>query len=280
MSAPEGCVNRMYDRLRQAPRGGSLDVRPIAAQERDSIVVSQLTFLARPETRRAAFLVKPIGVGPFPGILYVHWYEPEAADSNRTQFLSEAEEMAQAGAISLLIEAAWSDREWFLKRTQADDVRQSVEVVWEIRRALDLLLEQPEADSNRVAYVGHDFGAMYGIVAGSVDSRPHAYALMAGTPRLSDWYLYYPRLDEPERSRFVESIRALDPVERVARLAPASLLFQFGKSDPHVPMDRARSFFAAASKPKRVGWYDAEHGLNAQAEADRIAWVSEQLGLG
>ena len=261
-------------------RSASLDQRPIGSRAHEKWIESELTFATVRGQRRAAYFLRPIGEGPFPAILYVHWYEPAASDSNRTQFYQEAQAMAQRSALSLLIEAAWSDREWFLKRTQADDYRASVEQVIELRRALDLLLGRPDIDPKRVAYVGHDFGAMYGVVMGSIDPRPSCYALMAGTPRLSDWFLYYPPLDGEQREAFIEQMAPIDPVGRVARLAPAPLLFQFARDDVHVPIERAEQFFDAAGEPKTVRWYDAGHGLNRQATADRIDWVSGQLALG
>ncbi len=256
----------------------SLDPRPVGLREHEGWIESELTY-ATPSGRRAAYLLRPTGEGPFPAILYVHWYEPAAADSNRTQFYEEAQTMAKRGAVTLLIETAWSDREWFLKRTQADDYQASAEQVVELCRATDLLLGQASVDSERFAYVGHDFGAMYGVLMGSVDPRPSCYALMAGTPRFSDWFLYYPRLDGDAREAFIRQMAEIDPIGQVAELAPAPLLFQFAREDVHVPIDRAEQFFNAAEEPKQLGWYDAKHGLNAQATADRIEWVSHQLGL-
>lgn len=260
-------------------RTATLDVRPVGSREHEGWIGSELTYATPFDRRRAAYVVRPTGEGPFPVILYVHWYEPAAPDSNRTQFYEEAQTMAKRGALSLLIETMWSDRDYFLKRTQADDRRMSVEQVVELRRAMDLLLDQPGADPERFAYVGHDFGAMYGVVTGSVDPRPSCYALMAGTPRFSDWFLYSPRIEGEERKAFIEEMRELDPIGRVGRLAPAPILFQFAKDDVHVPVERGEAFFAAAKEPKELRWYDAKHGLNEEATADRIEWVACRLGL-
>lgn len=255
----------------------SLDVRLVGARSLGNITESELTFDTSLGWRRAASIIKPSGDGPFPVILYVHWYETHACDSNRTQFVEEAKHMAANGFMSLLIETMWSDREWFLKRTQADDFDASVQQAIELRRAMDLLLSQPEADPERFAYVGHDFGAMYGVLAGSVDLRPTCYVLMAGTPRFPDWFLYYPALEGEEREAFVRQMSVLDPIELVERLSPAPVLFQFGKDDPHVPLDRAESFAAAAQEPVDVMWYDTGHGLNAQAGEDRMEWIGAKI---
>ena len=243
------------------------------------MVESDLTYVAARGQRRAASLLRPVGSGPFPVILYVHWYEPQACDCNRTQFLDEAKAMAQKGCMSLLIETMWSDREWFLKRTQVDDYDASVRQMIELQRAMDLLLSQPGADPERFAYVGHDFGSMYGVLAGSVDARPSCYVLMAGAPRFSDWYLYYPALEGEERDAFIAQMKGLDPIERVRMLAPAPILFQFGSKDPHVPAERARAFSVAAGDGADTHTYEAGHGLNDQAREDRVAWLAAKLRL-
>jgi predicted esterase len=226
-----------------------------------------------------AEIIGPAGAGPHPAILFVYWYEPESHDSNRTQFHQEALDLARRGAVSLLVETMWSDRDWFLKRTQADDYTSSLRQVVELRQAMDLLLAQPGVDAERFAYVGHDFGAMYGVLMGQADPRPTCYVLMAGTPRFPDWYLYYPKLEGAAREAFKAEISPLDPIGHVAALATTPLLFQFGNHDPHVPVERGQSFFDAAGEPKQICWYDAGHGLCEQATSERISWLAAQLRL-
>lgn len=187
--------------------------------------------------------------------------------------------MAHSGAACLLIETLWSDPDFFLKRTQADDLQNSIQEVANIRQAMDLLLSQPGVDASRFALVGHDFGGMYGVLAGSLDGRPIHYVLMAATPRFPDWYLYSPRLEGEPREEFIRQFSPLDPITHVPNLSPASILFQFGTDDPHVPNDRAEELFNAANEPRDVKWYESGHGLNAEATTDRGLWLKEKLGL-
>jgi dienelactone hydrolase len=260
-------------------RDAPLDIREAGRHEHDGIAKRRFSYRSPYGQRRVAELIGPAGQGPHAAILYVHWYEPESPDSNRTQFQQEAAELARRGVQALLIETMWSNRDWFLKRTQADDYAASLRQVAELRQALDLLLAQPGVDPERLAYVGHDFGAMYGVLVGQADPRPRCYVLMAGTPRFPDWYLYYPPLEGAAREAFVAEMAPLDPIGNVARLAPAPVLFQFGRDDPHVPVERGQAFFDAAAEPKQIRWYDAGHRLNEQATRDRIGWLAEQLGL-
>lgn len=187
--------------------------------------------------------------------------------------------MARGGAVCLLIETLWSDPDFFLKRTQADDALNSMEEVMNTRRAMDLLLSQPNMDSKRFAYVGHDFGGMYGVLTGSLDQRPTHYVVMAATPRFPDWYLYSPKMEGEAREAFIRQMSEMDPIAHVPILSPASVFFQFGTDDPHVPKERAEEFFAVAKEPKEMKWYEAGRGLNADSTSDRKAWLRERLGL-
>jgi len=265
--------------MREYPKLNENEVRLIRARVIDE-VENQLLVIQTPfGYRRAAGLFRPAHGEILAAILYVHWYEPESSDSNRSQFVEEAKEMAHSGAVCLLIETLWSDPDFFVKRTQADDLQNSVEEVVNIRRALDLLLSQPGVDPTRLAYVGHDFGGMYGVLAGSLDLRPKHYVIMAATPRFPDWYLYLPKLKGEAREAFIRQMSEIDPIAHVANLSPASVLFQFATDDNHVPRERAEEFFGKARDPKSMQWYEAGHGLNESATEDRKRWLKEKLGL-
>lgn len=255
------------------------DMRVLVSRTQDELV-NQLLIIQTPfGYRRVAEVVRPERQGSYPAILYVHWYEPESLSSHRSQFEEEAKEMAQSGAVCISIETLWSDRDFFLKRTQEDDAQNSTEEVVNIRRAMDLLLSQPNVDSGRFAYVGHDFGGMYGVLAGSLDRRPTHYVVMAATPRFSDWYLYLPKLEGERRAAFIRQMEAIDPIVHVPNLSPAEVFFQFANDDFHVPKERAEEFFAAAKDPKEMKWYEAGHGLNEDATRDRKAWLRQKLAL-
>jgi predicted esterase len=193
--------------------------------------------------------------------------------------VEEAKEMARSGAVCLLIETLWSDPDFFLKRTQSEDIQNSIEEVINIRRATDLLLAQSNVDARRFAFVGHDFGGMYGVLAGSLDQRPTHYVVMAATPRFPDWYLYSPKLEGQVRETFIRQFSPFDPIVHIPNLSPAQVFFQFATDDPHVPKERAEEFFSAAKEPKEMCWYEAGHGLNEQATLDRKSWLREELGL-
>jgi dienelactone hydrolase len=269
----------MLSQMRDYSKFESQDLRVLVKRAEDGIE-SQLLVMQTPfGYRRVAEMFRPEGDGSYAAILYVHWYEPESITSHRSQFEEEAKEMAGAGAVCLSIETLWSDRDFFLKRTQEDDVQNSIEEVVNIRRAMDLLLSQPGVDPKRFACVGHDFGGMYGVLAGSLDQRPTHFVVMAATPRFPDWYLYLPKLEGEPREAFIRQMFEIDPITHVSGLSPAEVFFQFATDDFHVPKERAEEFFAAAEDPKEMKWYEAGHGLNEEATRDRKAWLRQKLGL-
>jgi dienelactone hydrolase len=265
--------------IHEYPKLEEKDIR-LAGKRTQEGIESQLLIIQTPfGYRRVAELFRPEAEGIYAAVLYIHWYEPPNPSSNRSQFVEEAKEMARAGAVCLLIETLWSDYDFFLKRTQAEDLQNSIEETINIRRAIDLLLSQPGVDPGRFALVGHDFGGMYGVLAGSLDRRPSHYVVMAATPRFPDWYLYAPRLEGEAREEFIRQFSPLDPITHIPNLAPAPILFQFGTDDFHVPVERGEEFFHTAQGPKELKWYDSGHGLNDASTADRKEWLRENLGL-
>jgi fermentation-respiration switch protein FrsA (DUF1100 family) len=256
-----------------------LDVRVEGTAAREGALVGEVTYSKLAGGRTGATLVTPKANGRHPAVLFVHWYDSDATNSNRTQFLDEALGLAQSGVVSLLIDTMWSDTKWFGIRNAADDLPNSVAQVKELRRALDLLTSRPEVNPKRIAYVGHDFGAMYGSLLGGPDRRVSAYVLIAGTKSFSDWYLLGRKLEGDARDAVVRELAPLDPSARVRDLAPSPVLFQFGTQDHFVPSASADAFFAGAKEPKEIRRYDCGHEMNAAAAADRVAWVKAKLGL-
>jgi dienelactone hydrolase len=257
-----------------------LDIRELSAREQDGVAVREIDY-ALGEKRNAATLFAPKeqSGSARPAILFVHWYGPPAPTSNRTQFIPDAIALAKAGAVSLLIDTPWSKPEYFRERTREGDYARSVQQVKDLRRALDVLFAQPDVDPARVAYVGHDFGAMYGTLAVANDPRVRAFVFMAGTRSFSDWFLYgKPKLEGEERQKFVDQLAPLDPISYFPRLK-VPLLLQFADNDEHVSNERADALTAAAPEPKTVRVYSADHELNEAATRDRIDWLKTQLKL-
>jgi dienelactone hydrolase len=258
-----------------------INVQPAAPADRTGVAVRDITYAQADGTRNGATIVAPAQptAGRRPGILFVHWYGPPNATSNRTQFLGDAIALARAGAVSLLIDTPWAEPLWFPERDSERDYEMSVQEVKNIRRALDVLLQQPNVDAARIAYVGHDFGAMYGALAVAADRRVSRFVFMAGTQSFSDWFLYTPKREGAARERFIAKLAPLDPVKYLPRIAPRPMLLQFANGDKFVSKEAAAALAKAAGNAKTVKYYNAEHELSAEAARDRVEWLTRELKL-
>ena len=266
----------LFDYAATAP----LDVKETARREEGGARLRDITYATLSGGTNAATLITPKTASPRPGpaVLFVHWYGPPAPTSNRTQFIPDGIALAKAGVTSLLIDTPWSVPTYFRSRTRAEDYSRSVQQVKDLRRAMDVLAAQPNVDRSRFAYVGHDFGAMYGTLAAAIDPRITHFVFMAGTASFSDWFLYGPKLEGEARERFINELAPLDPVKWVPKLR-GPVLMQFADADEHVSTARREQLAAAAPRGAEVRVYKAGHELNDDASRERLAWLQKTLRL-
>lgn len=254
-----------------------LAVKEVSSEQRGDVTVRDITFSPAPGRELKAYLVVPKGDGPFAGILWVHWLGEEK--SNRTQFLDEAIELAPKGAVSLLVDAMWSTPRWFGNRVPEKDYENSIRQVIELRRALDLLLSQSNIDKTRIGFVGHDYGAMYGMLMAGVDQRINTFVFIAATQSLNDWAFLGPQ--PKSKAAYLKQNSNLELTDYLRQVRNASKFFQFGKGDFYVSQADAAILFAAATEPKQRKLYDASHKMELkEIVKDRDEWLVKQLKLG
>lgn len=259
------------------------EVKAVGTETREGVTVEDITFKGSGGAPVEAYLVRPSeGAGPFAAVLFVHWYSPRHPNSNRTQFLEEARALARRGAVSLLVSTFWSDPARYRARRWQDDFRNTLGQARDLRVALDVLLSRRGVEAGRVAYVGHDYGAMFGALLSGADPRPKAYALIAGAARFPDWYLYGSASGVPagaELEGFRKQFAPLDPVAAV-RHAKAAFFFQYGEDDRFTPRENFVELYLAAPAPKRLATYASDHPMDAEAvRRDRAEWLAERLNL-
>ncbi len=252
-------------------------VNEVSSEQRGDVNVRDITFSPVPGREIKAYLVVPKGNGPFAGILWVHWLGEEKSD--RTQFLDEAVALAPKRAVSLLVDAMWSAPQWFEHRVPEKDYENSIRQVIELRRAVDLLLSQPHIDKTRIGFVGHDYGAMYGMLMAGVDQRINTFVFIAATQSLNDWAFLGPQ--PKSKAAYLKQNSNLELTDYLRQVRSASKLFQFGKGDFYVSQADAAVLFAAAPDPKQRKMYEASHKMElSEIAKDRNEWLVKQLRLG
>ena len=259
-------------------------VKLVGTQRDGDVVIDDVTF---PSVSGGApieaYIIRPATQATgLAGVLFVHWFGPPAPTSNRTQFIDEAKALARRGTVSLLVSTFWSDPARYQARRWETDFDNSVAQAKDLRRALDVLLFQRGVDPARIAFVGHDYGAMFGMLVSAVDPRAKAYALIAPAPRFTDWYLFGSSTGTPAgtaRTDFLARFAAIEPVNVVGRTR-ASVFFQFGEVDRYTPRKAFIELYLAGPASKRMATYHSEHEMtDAIIRYDRTAWLAEQLGL-
>jgi len=249
--------------------------RPLELRTAD-VALRNIAYAGADGAPAEATVVAPSGPGRHPGVLFVHWYEEAAQNADRTQFLPDALALARRGVASLLIDTPWSEPKWFATRNPADDRAMSLREIRELRRSLDVMAALGEVDAGRIAFVGHDFGAMYGAVMTAVDRRPKALVFIAGTTSFSDWFLLGRKLEPDARRKVQDELAPLDPVRHLPAVA-VPVLFQFAQKDPYVSREAADALVAAAREPKEVRFYECGHEMDRDAARDRVDWLARVL---
>jgi pimeloyl-ACP methyl ester carboxylesterase len=218
-----------------------------------------------------AYEVRPVGPDVIGGVLFLHWFDPAADDGNRTQFLAEAEALATEGVASVLPQLLFP---WASAPTNAaEDIHRIEAEVDRLRRAVDWLadLDAP------VVFVGHDFGAMHGLLLMARDRRIRAGVMVAPANRWADWFLPFWAI-EGDRYDYMRALSPLDPIERVASVAPRSLLFQYAENDFYIAGMDASALHRTAGQPKRIKTYRPDHSMrHPEARQDRREFILAEL---
>ena len=225
-----------------------------------------------------AFIVEPVDGRVRAGILFLHWLGEHRSD--RTEFLSEARAYAEVGVRCVLPAGRLP---WVPDPVDAATDVANLEI--EQRRLASALdrLASGLAKGTPLALIGHDFGAMHGLVLAARRPSFRAAVLIAATPRWGDWFLRFWKV-EGDRFEYLRRLAPYDPITVAPRLS-ASTLWQCSDRDffiaPMSAIELARAAQPLHQGEPRIEWYGADHAMrSAKARAARRVFLDRELRLG
>lgn len=227
---------------------------------------------ATPPGGAQALLVRPdpsLALDPAPAILWLHWFGHNRNDL--TQMLPEAAAMAGHGVVSLLPQGTFP---WTRRPTGTpEDVTEVALELERVRAALAHLRAQPGVDPERVAIVGHDYGAMYAMAVRDPDVR----LVVAATPDSSwpHWFLKYWPSPSSAAESYRDGFEEFDPLTAAASLG-SRLVLQWAEDDDYVP-GHTPELFVHAAPDAAVFSYPYDHQLGDAAVVDRLRLLRDAL---
>jgi uncharacterized protein len=256
----------------------------LSANELRGVTVHSITYASPKGGEVPALLVVPKGKGPFPGVIVQH-----GLPSTKEDFLPVGIDLARTGAVAILIDAPFNRPQQGTVRGDLSgtpkDRDEQIQLIVDLRRAVDLMIARPDVNEAQLAYVGISYGAAMGGLLAGVEDRITAYVLTVGDGGLVSHFTG-PTDPQPPRSmsaedwqRWLAAMRPIEPINFIGRAAPAALLFQAGTKDELVPPEDARRYQQAASQPKEIRWYEAGHELNCTARKDMMTWLARHIRI-
>lgn len=259
-------------------REDPLDVQEASNRIEGGLAVIEITYASPKGGRVPATLIVPQWTGPFAGLVMQHSME-----------LEFGMRYAQYGAVVIYVDPPSfrpqdTGPRGILTFTEQDREEQ-IQLIIDLRRAIDLLMARPDVDPERIAYLGVSYGgAMGGLLAG-IDHRPKAYVLIVGdggfvTHQTNPANLTM-SLDEfaEEHKTWIDAMWPIEPIHYVSHASPTPLLFQNALRDQYVNVEDATRYQDTASEPKHVIWYDSEHWpLPDEVIMDSVKWLQQFIG--
>jgi dienelactone hydrolase len=278
------------DSLLGYDKTAALAIKDSLIESSDLHKVYDVSYASPRGGRVTAYLVTPAKKGRFPGIVFGHW-----GPGDRTEFLPEAKLYAEAGCVSIMIDYPWvRPAPWRVNQGRGMDEPEKdlavfAQAVVDLRRALDVLASRDDVDREKIAYVGHSYGAQWGAILSVIEKRIKAVVLMAGVPSDSAIFLegndptyvaWRERTPKETMARYFAVTSAVAAIRYVAHAKPTPLFFQFARKERIFMSTAMERYYAVASEPKRLKWYDTGHELNdVHALIDRAEWLHEQIGI-
>jgi dienelactone hydrolase len=282
-SVDSATSNEFFEANRQLfeyDREFPLDIQEVSNRKADGLAVIEITYASPKGGRVPATLIVPKGPGPFAGIVMQYGLE-----------LEFCMRYASYGAVVISVDPPSfrpqdTGPRGILTFTEQDRAEQ-IQLIIDLRRAIDLLMARPDVDPERIAYLGVSYGgAMGGLLAG-IDHRLRACVLIVAdggfvTHQTNSQLLTMPENEfHDDYGTWMDAMWPIEPIHYVSHASPAPLLFQNAVRDQFVDVQDAIHYQDVASEPKKVIWYESEHWpLPDAVFKDNAKWLQSFIGPG
>jgi len=273
--------NIFYEENRQLfeyDQDAPLDIQEVSIRREHGLSIVEITYASPKGGRVPARLIIPQGTGPFAGIVMQYSME-----------LEFGMRYAEYGAVVIYVDPPSfrpqdAGSRGILTFTDQDREEQ-IQLIIDLRRAIDLLTARTDVDPERIAYLGVSYGgAMGGLLAG-IDHRLKACVFIVGDGGFVTHETNPENLNMPISTFFtdykawIDAMWSIEPIHYVSHASPTPLLFQNATRDQYVNVEDAVRYQDAASEPKHVIWYDSEHWpLPDEVIVDSINWLQPFIG--
>lgn len=258
-----------------------LNLQTVVEKTTSGVEISAITFDSPGGGQVTGLLFDPVNrTGPRPAIVLMH-----GAPGTARQMAGQGQGLAEHGAVVIAIDAPFARRGGPWLGFGSDDRLEQIQLIKDLQRAVDVLRARPDVDRDRIAYVGISYGGAMGALFAGIERRLKAAVLVVGDGGLVSHFTgpqdvgFLSSLTCATRVGWFRAMAPIEPIRFIAHAPPTALLLQNGTLDDLVPVADAEALHAAAPEPRTIRWYNAGHGLNAQALVDRHEWLNGQIGL-
>lgn len=247
----------------------------------DGVEVSALSFGSPRGGSVTGLLFDPVTRSSLrPGIVLMHGLPGTARG-----MAPLGQQLAQQGAVVIAIDAPFARRTGQPVQFTAQDRAEQIQLMTDLQRAVDVLRAHVNVDEQRIAYLGISYGGAMGALFAGIERRLKAAVLVVADGGLVSHFTgpedssFMAGLSCATRAGWFADMAPIEPIRFIAHASPTPLLLQNGRLDALVPVADAQALHQAAPQPSTILWYEAGHGLNPQAAADRLDWLRQEIGL-
>lgn len=254
---------------------------PASHEASDLLLVNSTGLAVRCRIRGAG------GSGPHPGVILLDGIK----QGRRVVDYPAIQEIAQnALVISMDYPLEWIEglKWWDLPRAAFSLRASALDAVSATLLMLDYLEARPDVDTKRMILVGTSFGAPLAVIAGGIDPRVAAVAVLYGGGNLGELIAHNLRksgrlghVPIPRMSAGLVgwaaavAIFPLEPNRYAPLITPRPFLVMSGADDELIPRESVLALHEAARPPKDLLWVESKH-LRPKQE-DLIRSLSKRL---